>query len=69
MDFSLKNILDSAENAMDAAAEKLGDLKDAALEKADEIAHSETVTNLKSQAGEFYDKAQHAAADAASELN
>ena len=68
MDFSLKNILDSAENAMDAAADKLGDLKDAALEKAGEIANSETVTNLKEKAGEYYDKAQTAAADVSSEL-
>ncbi len=62
-----KKLSDMAENAIESAADTLGDIKDAATEKAQEIAGSETVTNLKAQAAELYDKAQVAAAEAASE--
>lgn len=63
-----KKIMDTANDAVESATDKLGDLKDAALEKAAEIQASETFTNLKNQAGEFYDKAQTAAAAAAAEV-
>lgn len=67
MDF-LSKIMDKANEAVESATDKLGDLKDAALEKAAEIQSSEMVTNLKEKAGDFYDKAQTAAAAAAAEV-
>jgi hypothetical protein len=47
------------------ATESLSDMKDAAMEKATELANSETVTNLKNQAADLYEKAQTEAAEAA----
>ncbi len=66
MDF-LKKLTDMASDALETATDTLGDLKEAAAEKATEIAGSETVANLKSQATELYDKAQVAASEAAAD--
>jgi ElaB/YqjD/DUF883 family membrane-anchored ribosome-binding protein len=60
-----KKLTDMASDALESATENLGDLKDAAMSKATEIAGSETVANLKATASEYYDKAQDAAGEAA----
>ncbi len=65
------NLMDKAKEAAAAAADVLGDAKDAALEKVEDLkemaAENETLQGLKEKAGDFYEKAQTAATEAAAE--